>query len=100
MERLWSSPANKTTHGNIRPRFVTFRSSRRVRGPPPLPAATEPLTQYPETYVVSRDPARYYKRLLAPSTSSSSDRKVVRFSVRFSGVGLIFTIRVSIENHM
>ena len=51
--------------GNIRPRFSTFRSTRSVRRPPPPPDATEALTQYPETYVVSRDPARYSKRLLA-----------------------------------
>ena len=50
---------------NIRPGFNTLRSTRRVRDPPPLPAATEALTHYPETYVVSRDPAEYSMGLLA-----------------------------------
>ena len=70
---------SKQDHPRIIPsKFNTFLDSGRVRRPQRLPAATVTPTQYPERYVVSRDPQHNFWRPLELAADLADAPKIDR----------------------
>ena len=76
-------------------KFSTFPSTGRVRRPQRLPAATNTLTQYPERYVVPRDPPHNSRRLFETADDVADAPKMdskTRFFSDLSWVQFLYKI--------